>query len=203
MPIYPFDSNGNLNPKPETRVRKEGKEVAEWVEAYKTVVPFEDLIRACEDQSATEIYDVIKKSRKEQEFQGDATTVPYDYAVYKMNNIVDKVAKSIGYRDTTVGTSKKVYEYFSKKLPTRLSAYKRSKPIYPIDSNGRPHETREKRRTFVDALDDTIEILEADLKLANDENKLLKQEVKRLTAEGERMIKQLDKAWNKEQLARG
>lgn len=77
------------------------------------------------------------------------------------------------------------------------------KPLYPIDSNGRPHETREKRRTFVDALDDTIEILETELKEANDEIKLLKQEVKRLTAEGERMFKQLDKAWNKEQLARG
>lgn len=76
-------------------------------------------------------------------------------------------------------------------------------PIYPFDSNGRPLAKREKRRTFVDALDDTIEILEADLKLANDEIKLLKQEVKQLTAEGERMVKQLDKAWNKEQLARG
>jgi HAMP domain-containing protein len=81
------------------------------------------------------------------------------------------------------------------------------KPIYPIDSNGRPHEKRgtprklDTMKTPVD--DDTVEWLQINLKLANEEIKALNKEVKRLTAEGERMIKQLDKAWNKEQLARG
>ncbi len=54
------------------------------------------------------------------------------------------------------------------------------KRIYPIDSNGRPHETREKRRTFADALDDTIQYLRTDLKLAKDEIVLLKTQKKEI-----------------------
>lgn len=84
-------------------------------------------------------------------------------------------------------------------------------PIYPFDSNGKVHTRANKNLSpqdyriqwFQDRIKEG-EAREEALKNAKDalQTKLM-AEIERLKAENDKMFKQLDKAWNKEQLARG